>query len=175
MELGHLEKPETYTAQKSGKFLLFNLDENSYGISILKVSEIIGITTITAIPKVPQFMKGVINLRGKIIPVIDLRIKFGMPERSYDKNTCIIIINLNVENLSKQIGVVVDIVSEVCDIDSSNIEEPPSYGNENGSDNNFLSGIGKIKENVVMLLDIDRTIFSEEILHIIKNVDEDLV
>lgn len=157
---------ESPVAAREGKFLTFNLDENDYGIPILKVSEIIGITKITPVPKTPNFIKGVINLRGKIIPAMDLRLKFSIPERAYDQNTCIIIINLEVNNVQKQVGVIVDIVSEVCNILASDIEEPPTYGSSEDSD--FLSGVGKIKDKVVMLLNIERVIFAEEIMHLFK-------
>lgn len=156
--------------QKEGKHLTFNLDENGYGIPILKVSEIIGLIDITPIPKTPKFLKGIINLRGKIIPVMDLRLKFEMPERDYDQNTCIIIINIEVKNVMKNIGVIVDIVSEVCNIPASEIEDSPSYGSE--TENNFLSGVGKIKDKVVMLLDIEKVIFEEELINILKNVEK---
>ena len=151
---------------KEGKFLTFKLDENDYGVPILKVSEIIGITKITSVPKTPNFIKGVINLRSKIIPALDLRLKFGMQERAYDQNTCIIIINHTVGKSIKQIGVIVDIVSEVCKINSSEIEEAPSYGSD--EDESFISGVGKIKDKVVILLDIDKVIFAEEILHLFE-------
>lgn len=156
--------------KQDGKFLTFNLDENDYGIPILKVSEIIGITKITPVPKTPDFVKGVINLRGKIIPAMDLRLKFGMAERNYDQNTCIIIINIETKGLAKQIGVIVDIVSEVCNIPASEIEEPPSYGNEckDGS----ISGVGKIKDKVIMLLNIEKIIFAEEIIHLFKDEED---
>jgi purine-binding chemotaxis protein CheW len=167
MEKTNLAISQAHSEGKGGKYLTFNLDENVYGIPILKVSEIIGITSITPIPKTPAFIKGVINLRGKIIPVMDLRLKFDMSQREYDKNTCVIIINLVVKGLAKQIGVVVDIVSEVCSIPESEIEDPPSYGTD--CDEGFISGVGKIKEKVAMLLDIEKVIFSHDILHLFKD------
>lgn len=170
METAQLNALNTIENAESCKFLTFNLDKNNYGIPILKVNEIIGLTQITPMPKAPSYMKGVINLRGKIIPVVDLRLKFDMLERTYDANTCIIIINLKMENIVKQIGVVVDIVSEVCNIEPSNIEPSPSYGDN--VDNSFISGIGKIKEKVIMLVDIEKVIFSEDFLHILKNTEE---
>lgn len=167
METIQMKNEEVLKSCEDGKFLTFNLDENDYGIPILKVSEIIGITKITPVPKTPDFIKGVINLRGKIIPAMDLRLKFGMPEREYDQNTCIIIINLDVNNGQKQVGVIVDIVSEVCNILASDIEEPPTYGSSEDSD--FLNGVGKIKDKVVMLLNIEKVIFAEEIMHLFKD------
>lgn len=146
--------------KKEGKHLIFQLEERGYGIPILTVNEIIGIMDITPIPRAPGFIKGIINLRGKIIPVMDLRLKFGMPEKAYDEQTCIIIVNIEFENAMKQIGVVVDIVSEVVDIPSSEIEAPPKYSSHDEGE--FLIGIGKVKDKVVMLLDIERVIYFEE-------------
>lgn len=171
MEKTNLAITEAHSEGKGGKYLTFNLDENVYGIPILKVSEIIGIVPITPVPKTPSFIKGVINLRGKIIPVMDLRLKFDMPERAYDENTCIIIINLEVKGVAKKIGVVVDIVSEVCGIADSDIEDAPSYGTD--SDEAFISGVGKIKEKVAMLLDIEHVIFSHDILHLFNEKEKE--
>lgn len=165
MEKNLLSKEISFEKQE-GRFLTFLLDENGYGIPILKVSEIIGLVDITPVPKTPDFIKGVINLRGKIIPLMDLRLKFGMAERTYDQNTCIIIINIEIKNSTKQIGVIVDIVSEVCNIPASEIEEPPSYSSED--EDNFLIGVGKIKDKVIMLLDIEKVIFTEDLIHLFK-------
>lgn len=165
MEKNLLSKELSFEKQE-GRFLTFLLDENGYGIPILKVSEIIGLVDITPVPKTPDFIKGVINLRGKIIPLMDLRLKFGMAKRAYDQNTCIIIINIEIKNSTKQIGVIVDIVSEVCNIPASEIEEPPSYSS--GDEDNFLIGVGKIKDKVIMLLDIEKVIFAEELIHLFK-------
>lgn len=170
MKEKNLEISQAVLAGESSKYLTFNIDENVYGIPILKVSEIIGIVSITPVPKMPHFIKGVINLRGKIIPVMDLRLKFDMLQRDYDQNTCIIIINLEVKGVKKQIGVVVDIVSEVCSIAASDIEDPPSYGTD--SDEGFISGVGKIKDKVAMLLDIERVIFSHDVLHLFEEKAE---
>ena len=165
MEKNLLSKEMSFEKQE-GRFLTFLLDENGYGIPILKVSEIIGLVDITPVPKTPDFIKGVINLRGKIIPLMDLRLKFSMQERAYDQNTCIIIINIEIKNSIKQIGVIVDIVSEVCNIPASEIEEPPSYNSEN--EDNFLIGVGKIKDKVIMLLDIEKVIFTADLIHLFK-------
>lgn len=169
MEEMNLAISQAVLEEKSSKYLTFDLDDNDYGVPILKVSEIIGITPITPIPKTPSFIKGIINLRGRIIPVMDLRLKFGMTEREYDQNTCIIIINLEVKGQKKQMGVVVDIVSEVCNIPEADIEDPPSYG---GNSDHSISGVGKIKDRVVILLDIENIIFSEDIMHLFHEEDE---
>lgn len=158
---------ESFLAEKKeGKHLIFQLEERGYGIPILTVNEIIGIMDITPIPRAPGFIKGVINLRGKIIPVMDLRLKFGMVEKEYDEQTCIIIVNVNLDNAVKQIGVVVDIVSEVVDIPASEIEAAPKYSTHDDED--FLNGIGKVKDKVVMLLDIEKVIYSEEIIEMLE-------
>lgn len=161
-----LFEEEQKVEKQDGKHLIFELAERGYGIPILKVNEIIGIVEITPIPKSPKSIRGIINLRGNIIPVMDLRLKFGMAEKDYDAQTCIIIVNISVGNANKQIGLVVDIVSEVFDIPLSEIEAPPQYGMH--TDDGFLNGIGKVKGKVVMLLDIEKVVYSEEILELIS-------
>lgn len=137
---------------QSKQFLGFLLDNKNYGFPILEVDGIIGMTTITPIPQTPVFAKGVINLRGQIIPIIDLGLILGMEEVNYNEQTCIIIVKIEVNNLEKLIGFIVDTVSEVFDIPLSEIATPPSYGDE--QDNKFITGIGKVKDKLVMLLDL---------------------
>lgn len=149
------------------KYLMFMLDEEFYGIPILKVNEIIGLMEITSIPRTPDFMKGIINLRGKIIPVIDLRLKFKMNERAYDEQTCTIIVEIQMHGSKQFVGVVVDKVAEVVNIYGKDIELPPQYGQE--SEEDFLIGVGKVKEKVVMLLDIEAIVNCQELINIIKN------
>lgn len=157
---------ETGTAeQKDGKHLVFLLEENSYGIPIMAISEINGLMKITPLPQTPEYIRGVINLRGRIIPVLDLRLKFGMPKREYDEQTCIIIVNLKVDGINHQTGVIVDIVSEVFNIPLSEIEAPPEYGTQ--AEDGFLSGIGKIKGKLVMLLNMEKILHSSEIIRLI--------
>lgn len=156
-----------HVACQDGKHLIFQLEKRDYGIPILTVNEIIGIMSITPIPKSPEYVKGIINLRGKIIPIMDLRLKFGMPEKEHTEETCIIIVNIRYKDAIKQIGIVVDIVSEVVDIPSSEIEDPPEYGV--GANQDCLSGIGKVKEQVVMLLNIEKVIYSEEVIGLLSN------
>jgi len=162
---------EAIVEKKDGKHLVFLLGGSSYGIPILEVSDINGLMEITPIPKAPSFIKGVINLRGKVIPVMDLRLKFGMPEKEYDKQTCIIIINLTINNAKKQMGVVVDTVSEVFDIPLSEIEAPPSYGTS--IEENFLNGIGKVKGKLVVLLDIAKVLHSAEVIKLLNKDTEE--
>lgn len=153
--------------KQDGKHLIFQLEKRDYGIPILTVNEIMGIMEITPIPRTPNFVKGIINLRGKIIPIMDLRLKFGMQEKEHTGETCIIIVNIRFENNIKQIGIVVDIVSEVVDIPFSEIEPPPQYSNDIRQD--CLSGIGKVKDQVVMLLNIEKVIYSEELADILAD------
>ncbi|MBP7211356.1 purine-binding chemotaxis protein CheW [bacterium] len=155
-------------AETDQKLLTFALGSEGYGISILKVIEIIGMLDITPVPKTPNFIKGVINLRGKIIPVMDLRLKFGMEEKEYNERTCIIVVEINLNGTQRLLGVVVDMVSEVVTLSSDQIEPPPEYGTQ--AENNFILGIGKIKDRVVIILDIDETFFSNEVLQMLDNV-----
>ena len=140
-----------------GKFLTFILGKEIYGFEILKVREIIGLMDITTVPQTPEYMKGVINLRGKVIPVIDLRLKFSMQEEEHTQETCVIVVEVN----NTQIGIIVDSVSEVSDISGGEIEEAPSFGQ--GIDTSFIMGLGKVKEKIIILLDIDTVLSSEEL------------
>ncbi len=153
---------------QDNKFLTFKLGEENFAIPILKIKEIIGMMTVTKVPRLPDFIKGVVNLRGKIIPVVDLRLKFGMEERSYDERTQIIVMEIQSENGTKTNGIVVDTVQEVMDIPLENIETPPQYGAN--VDQEFLKGMGKVKEQVIMMLDVDRifTTGEKEILETVK-------
>ncbi len=144
------------TSALGGKYLTLVLGKEVYGIEILKVREIIGIVNITAVPQSSDYLKGIINLRGKIIPVLDLRIKFSMPETEYTHETCIIVVEVNKIDL----GLVVDTVSEVMDIKSSEIEEAGNLGNE--VDRDFLLGLGKVKDRIVILLDIGKILNADE-------------
>jgi purine-binding chemotaxis protein CheW len=148
-------------AVQTNKFLTFILGDEFYGIPILKVKEIIGMMTITQVPRMPGFMKGVINLRGKIIPVMDLRIKFDMEKMDYHDRTCIIVVEMDSDGARKLTGVVVDTVSEVLDISPENIEPPPAYHGGN-VDQEFLIGMGKVKDKVVMILDTDKILTANE-------------
>lgn len=149
------------------KLLIFALGAEAYGVSILRVKEIIGMLDITPVPRTPEFIKGVINLRGKIIPVMDLRSKFSMDEQEYDERTCIIVMEVDIKGTQKLLGVVVDMVSEVVTISQDQIEPPPEYGST--LDHNFIIGIGKIKERVVIILDIEEVFLCEEVLKMLDN------
>lgn len=146
---------QTAGTAKEGKYLTFALGNEEFGLEILQVREIIGLMQITSIPNVPTFMKGVINLRGKIIPVIDLRLKFTMPEVKYSSETCIIVINVREE----LVGIIVDKVCEVVDIPMNDIEPAPHLGSSVRVE--FITGIGKIGEKVKILLDIEKVLTEE--------------
>lgn len=143
------------------KYLTFHIGNEEYGLEILKVIEIIGLSSITDVPRTPPFVKGVINLRGRIIPVVDLRIKFGLPQIEYNDRTCIIIVLITRGDRQVQTGVIVDHVSEVISIGSSQFEATPSFGPS--VDTRFILGIGKMGERVVLLLDVDEVLSTEEI------------
>ena len=156
---------------KGNKFLVFELSDEYYAVSVQATREIIRIMEITDVPKAPPFIKGVINLRGKIIPVIDLRIKFGLVEKQYDEKTCIIIIEINEEEKSRPMGVIVDTVSEVLNIQDDEIAPPPEFNNQDQMD--FLYGIGKIKDRIIWLLNLDKIVSCDELV-IINKLKEDL-
>jgi len=157
------DKKESSTYE--GQFLTFALNSEEYGIEILRTREIIGVMDITTVPQTPDFMKGVINLRGKVIPVIDLRLKFSMQEEEYTQETCVIVVEAN----NSQVGIIVDSVSEVLNIKNGEIEDTPSFGQ--GIDTDFLMGLGKVNEKIIILLDIEQ-ILSSEVMDIVKQIEE---
>ncbi len=143
-----------------GKYLTFTLAKEEYGISILKVREIIKLLEITSIPKTPGYIKGVINLRGKIIPIMDLRLKFGLEEKEYNERTCIVVVEISLNDIRKLMGLIVDTVSEVANLTTDQIEPPPEYGYQNNQ--RFLIGVGKTKDRVILLLEIEQILSREE-------------
>jgi len=142
--------------EKEGKYLTFALANEEYGLEILKVREIIGYMDITAVPQTPPYVKGVINLRGQVIPVIDLRTKFGMQTAEVTEETCIIVVETSQNNRKFSTGIVVDRVQEVLDISGENIEDAPQF--DSSVNTNFILGMGKIGESVKILLDIDKVL-----------------
>lgn len=142
---------------KINKYLTFKLDKEEYGLEILKVREIIGLIDITRVPKMPNFIKGVINLRGRVLPVIDLRLKFKFESVQNTEETCIIIVDTG-EILT---GIIVDKVQEVLDISEENIENAPEFGINLNTD--FILGIGKVKSRIIIILDIIKVLTFEEI------------
>jgi purine-binding chemotaxis protein CheW len=141
---------------QKGRFLTFKLGEEVFGLEIKYVTEIVGIQPITKIPEVPDYVKGIINLRGKIIPVIDVRIKFKKEPIEYDERTCIIVIDID----DMSVGLIVDNVSEVVTIKEENVVPPPSY--KTGFENRYIKGVGKSKDGVKLLLDCNKLLTREE-------------
>lgn len=148
-------------ADREGKYLTFTLAEEEYGIGILKIREIIGMLPITSVPQTPKFFKGVVNLRGKVIPVVDLRLRFGMEEIDYTERTCIIVVEVECGNGQVVIGIVVDSVSEVLNIKIEEIEETPTFGIRLNTD--YILGMAKMDGRVKILLDIDQVLRAEEV------------
>jgi purine-binding chemotaxis protein CheW len=146
---------------RAGKYLAFHLGPEEFGIQVLKVREIMGVQEITAVPHTPQYTKGVINLRGKVIPVVDLRLKFGMEEAPYTERTCIIVTEVEGESGPMMIGAVVDGVSEVLNLSLADIEDTPDFGGEVATSG--LLGMAKVKGKVKILLDIDRVMSHQDL------------
>ena len=148
-------------ADREGKFLTFSMADEEYGIGILKIKEIIGMMPITTVPQTPEFVKGVINLRGKVIPVIDLRLRFGMDAIDYTERTCIIVVEIDGSAGTVQIGIVVDAVSEVLNVNAEDVEETPTFGTKLNTD--YILGMAKMEGGVKILLDIDQVLSEGEI------------
>lgn len=160
-----IEIMETEDTQKD-KYLTFHIGGEDYAISIRHVIEIIGMLKITEVPQTPHYIKGVINLRGKVIPVMDVRLRFGMPARDYDERTCVIVVNFK-ENV---VGFVVDTVSEVLDIPADMVETCSHMSSTEGR--NFICGMGKAEDRIKMILDVDALLFRDnELLE--KIIEED--
>jgi purine-binding chemotaxis protein CheW len=146
---------------RGGKYLVFELGREEFGIRVLKVREIMGIQDITAVPQTPGHVKGVINLRGKVIPVVDLRLKFGLPEQEYTQRTCIIVVQVKGEAGPMLMGIVVDGVAEVLNLAATDIEDTPDFGD--GTATPYLLGMAKVKGKVKILLEIDRVLTSQDL------------
>ena len=138
------------------KYLCFQLDDAEYALAIRHVVEIIGIQRITTIPDVPPYIRGVINLRGKIIPVIDVRMRFQLDERDYDDRTCIIVVSIN----DKSVGLIVDTVNEVLNIPPAQIQDPPKI--KKGSQNRFIAGLAWVGDSVKIIINMEKFLFEEE-------------
>jgi purine-binding chemotaxis protein CheW len=149
------------TDARAGKYLTFHLANEEFGIRVLKVREIMGLQEITAVPQTPCHIKGVINLRGKVVPVIDLRLKFGLPAAEYTQRTCIIVTQVQGESSAVMMGVVVDGVSEVLNLTGPEIEDTPDFGEDIAG--RYLLGMAKVKGKVKILLDIDKVVSTQEI------------
>ncbi len=157
---------------KPGKYLTFHLGREVFGIGILKVQEIIGMMAVTRVPKTPEFVRGVVNLRGKVIPVIDLRLKFALDPKADTERTCIIVAQLALPTASVTMGLIVDEVSEVLNVLGEQIEAPPVFGARAETD--FILGMGKVGQKVLMLLDVDKVLASEDlvVLASVKNATD---
>jgi purine-binding chemotaxis protein CheW len=160
-----MDKPQKVASQRSdaphdnkgGKYLTFKLADEEYGVEILRVREINGLMDITAVPRMPSYVKGVINLRGKVIPVVDLRLKFGLAEIGHTEQTCIIVVDVG-----QEVGIIVDTVSEVLDIPGGNIEPPPQIGGN--VDTGFILGMGKVGDAVKILLAIEKVLTTDDVI-----------
>jgi len=146
---------------RAGKYLTFQLANEEFGIRVLKVREIMGLQEITAVPQTPGHVKGVINLRGKVVPVVDLRLKFSLPAAEYTQRTCIIVTQVQGESGPVMMGIVVDGVYEVLNLTGQEIEDTPDFGDEAGV--RYLLGMAKVKGKVKILLDIDQVLSTQEL------------
>src|SRR5665647_3114783 len=158
------EAMETAEDTQKGKFLTFSVGRESYGIEIKFVTEIIGIQDITEVPELPNYVKGIINLRGKIIPVIDVRIRFKKEPKQYNDRTCIVVIDIK----EISVGLIVDNVAEVINIDDSNIVPPPDI--KTGFHSRYVRGIGKVGNEVKLLLDCVKLLNEDEFEAITNNI-----
>jgi purine-binding chemotaxis protein CheW len=154
----YLEEDET----QKDKYITFILNNEEYAIEIFYVVEIIGIQKITTIPDQPEFIKGIINLRGNIIPILDIRTRFNIDRLEYDERTCIIVVDIE----GSQMGLIVDEVSEVLDISSENIAPPPQTSKKTKS--RYIKGIGKVGQRVIIILDTEKILLEEELMEIVS-------
>ncbi len=158
------------TITKVNSYLSFNLGEEEFAAHVGKVLNILEMTKITEVPKSPEYMKGVINLRGAVLPVIDTRIKFGMTPTKYTTNTCIVVMEVEMEGELVQVGALVDSVQAVLELDEAQIQPPPSIGSKYKSE--FIYGMAKVEENFIMLLDMEKVFSSDEIVSLKEKTDE---
>ena len=156
-----LQPADSQIENIAGKYLTFDLADEEYGLEILRVREIIGMMDITPVPRTPDFVLGVINLRGKVIPVVDLRLKFGLPYKEPDERTCVIVVEVANRDITVQMGIVVDRVNEVVDVKAEDVEPTPSFGVS--LDTSFIHGMAKVGDKVKILLDIDKVLTSSEV------------
>jgi purine-binding chemotaxis protein CheW len=155
-ELETLMNGEFRSSDHAGKYLTFALSDEEYGLPVLKVREIIKMMSITTVPQVPAHVRGVINLRGKVIPVVDLRLKFGFASQDYTERTCIIVVEVALTTGAVMMGIIVDHVSEVLNITPEEIEQTPEFGER--VETTYMKGVAKVKGKVKILLDLDRVL-----------------
>ena len=156
MEAAAAQGTAQVSNELAGKYLTFSLGKEDYGVGILSVREIIGVMEITSVPHTPHYIKGVINLCGRVIPVLDLRLKFDMEPEEYNERTCIIVVEVQGRSGPVQVGMVVDSVSEVLNVSGDEIEPPPALGASTETDN--ILGMAKIKGEVKILLDVNKVV-----------------
>ena len=149
------------TEERSGKYLIFRLGSEEFGVRVMKVREIMGIQDVTPVPHTPHFVKGVINLRGKVIPVLDLRLKFELEPEEFTARTCIIVVRTETAEDELMMGIIVDEVAEVLNLIATDIEDTPDFGP--GVETPYLLGMAKVKDKVKILLDIDQVLNNSEL------------
>ncbi|MBF0558964.1 MAG: chemotaxis protein CheW [Nitrospirae bacterium] len=152
------------------QYLTFKLEDEVFALDISKVREVLDFATVTKVPRTPEFMRGVINLRGSVVPVVDMRLKFGMSKTEKTVNTCIIIVEISIEGESAILGALADSVQEVIDLEPAQIEPPPRIGTKLKTE--FIRGMGKRNDQFVILLDIDK-IFSADELSVIQDIEHE--
>ncbi len=155
---------------EAAQYLTFSLDDEIFGLDIYKVREVLDFTALTKVPRMPEFMSGVINLRGRVVPVIDMRLKFGMTKAEMSVNTCIIIVEIDLDGETTVLGALADSVQEVLELDSSRIEPPPRIGTRLRTQ--FIKGMGKRDDQFIILLDIDRVFSSDDIAAVLETADD---
>jgi purine-binding chemotaxis protein CheW len=167
MDMAAAPVAETGRTQRGGKYLVFHLGREEFGVRVLKVREIMGLQEITAVPQMPHYVKGVINLRGKVIPVIDLRLKFGLEQTDYTQRTCIVVLEVAFDSAqgiqraeTMLMGAIVDGVSEVLNLQEAEIEDTPDFGDHESLP--YVLGMAKVKGKVKILLDIDHVLTAQE-------------
>jgi purine-binding chemotaxis protein CheW len=157
---------------REGSYLSFKIGEETFAVHVNEVLNILEMTKITSIPKAPKYLKGVINLRGIVLPVVDARLKFNMEEREYTTNTCIIVMDLNINDELVNVGFIVDQVQEVLELESKQIEPAPSLGTSYKAE--FITGMAKVNNEFVMLLNMEK-IFSHDELTMLKSENTEAV
>ena len=158
------------TITKINSYLSFNLGDEEFAVNVSKVLNILEMLKITEVPKSPEYMKGVINLRGTVLPVVDTRIKFGMSPTEYTNNTCIVVMEIEMDNDIVKVGALVDSVQAVMELEDSEIQPPPSIGSKYKSE--FIYGMVKVDEKFIMLLDMEKVFSTEEVVMFKEKTEE---
>ncbi len=156
---------------QTNSYLTFKLGDEIFAANVSNILNILEMTKVTKVPKAPSYMKGVINLRGSVLPLIDTRIKFGMPETEFTTNTCILVLELILDNDSVRVGALVDAVQEVLEIDEKDLQPPPSIGSKYKSE--FIDGMAKVNDEFVMILNVEQIFSTDDIINL-KEVTEDV-